>query len=85
MRISLSASAANAAPGSKVETAMSAANARRESVDMSGSPQKKRLLFQLVGISGQPENSHRGNRRIGTALPKPPPMQHGATVAAQVP
>jgi len=28
MRISLSASAANAAPGSKVETAMSAANAR---------------------------------------------------------
>ena len=38
MRISLSGSAAKAAPGSKVETAKMATNARREILDMEPFP-----------------------------------------------
>ena len=48
MRISLSASAAKAAPGSKVETANIAASARREILDMVPLPDgvKNIIVFQ---------------------------------------
>jgi hypothetical protein len=48
MRISLSASAAKAAPGSKVETAITAAMARREILGMVALPEtlKNIIVFQ---------------------------------------
>jgi hypothetical protein len=45
MRISLSASAANAAPGSKVETAMIAAIVRRKILAIVGLPIPEKLSF----------------------------------------
>jgi hypothetical protein len=59
MRISLSASAAKAAPGNKVETANIAATARREILDMVALPEalKNTLVFQYV-MSRRNEKIH---------------------------
>ena len=48
MRISFGASAADAAPGSKVESAMAAATARREILNMVALPEvlKNIIVFQ---------------------------------------
>jgi hypothetical protein len=52
MRISLSASAAKAAPGNKVETAMIAASARREIPDMVPSLDAVRNMIISNKLSG---------------------------------
>ena len=52
MRISLSGSAAKAAPGNKVETANMAAMARREILDMEPLPKawKTPLFFNMLAL-----------------------------------
>jgi hypothetical protein len=51
MRISLSGSAAKAVPGSKVETAISATAARRESVDIKDPPSELASKTACFSIS----------------------------------